>query len=69
MTGGENKPEIRTERRGSSLWITIDREERRNAINKNVIAGIEAAVTAAQQDASVRRRRSQRRDRHLYLRS
>ncbi len=54
MTGGENKPEIRTERRGSSLWITIDREERRNAINKNVIAGIEAAVTAAQQDASVR---------------
>jgi enoyl-CoA hydratase/carnithine racemase len=50
----ETKPEIRTEMRGSALWITIDREERRNAINKAVIAGIEAAVAAAQPDPAVR---------------
>ena len=50
----ETKPEIRTEMRGRALWITIDREERRNAINKAVIAGIEAAVTVAQSDPAIR---------------
>jgi len=50
----ETKPEIRTEMRGRALWITIDREERRNAINKAVIAGIEAAVAVAQSDPAVR---------------
>ena len=50
----ETKPEIRTERRGRALWITIDREERRNAINKAVIAGIEVAVTAARSDPAIR---------------
>jgi enoyl-CoA hydratase/carnithine racemase len=38
---------IRTERRGAALWVWIDREDRRNAINKEVLAGIEAAVRAA----------------------
>jgi len=50
----ETRPEIHTEQRGRALWITIDREERRNAINKAVIAGIEAAVTAAQSDPAIR---------------
>jgi enoyl-CoA hydratase/carnithine racemase len=46
--------EIRTEIRGRALWITIDREERRNAINKAVISGIEAAITSAQSNPAVR---------------
>jgi len=45
---------IRTERRGSALWIIIDRAARRNAINKAVLAGIEAAMRAAAADKSVR---------------
>jgi enoyl-CoA hydratase/carnithine racemase len=36
--------EILTETRGAALWITINREERRNAINKAVLAGIEDAL-------------------------
>ena len=48
------RPEIRTERRGRALWIWIDREERRNAMNKRVLAGIEAAVAAAPSDPAIR---------------
>ena len=54
MTESQEKPAIRTERRGQSLWIWIDREERRNAINKQVISGIEKAVAEAQQDPELR---------------
>ncbi len=54
MTDSEGRPEIRTERRGRSLWSWIDREERRNAINKRVIEGIERAVVESQQDESLR---------------
>ena len=49
-----NKPESRTERRGQSLWIWIDREERRNAINKSVIQGIRRAVIESEQDDTLR---------------
>lgn len=45
-------PPIRTERRGAALWIWIDREARRNAMNGHVLAGIEAAVRNL--DADVR---------------
>lgn len=45
---------VRTERRGAALVITIDREERRNALNKEVIAGIDAAFATAETDPSVR---------------
>lgn len=45
---------VRTTRRGPAVWITIDREARRNALNPQVLAGIEAAVRAARGDASVR---------------
>jgi enoyl-CoA hydratase/carnithine racemase len=54
MEATEEKPEIRTEVRGRSLWIWIDREQRRNAINKRVIAGIEQAVMAAQSNPELR---------------
>jgi enoyl-CoA hydratase/carnithine racemase len=47
-------PETRTERRGDALWVWIDREARRNAINPGVLAGIEAALVAAQADCSIR---------------
>ena len=46
--------EIRTARRGTSLWITIDREARRNAMNKAVLAGIEAAMRQAAADPAIR---------------
>jgi enoyl-CoA hydratase/carnithine racemase len=41
-------------RRGAACWVTIDREERRNAINTDVLAGIEAAFREAAADRSVR---------------
>jgi len=50
----EEKPDTRTERRGRALWIFIDREERRNAMNKRVVAGIEAGVVEAENDPSIR---------------
>jgi enoyl-CoA hydratase/carnithine racemase len=54
MADPADRPEIRTERRGAALWIWIDREARRNAINKAVIAGIAAAIGEAQNDEAVR---------------
>ena len=46
--------DVRTDLRGRALWVWIDREARRNAMNKAVIAGIEAAVATAQADPAVR---------------
>jgi len=43
-----------TERRGAALWIFINREERRNAINPAVIAGITSALQQAASDPSLR---------------
>jgi enoyl-CoA hydratase/carnithine racemase len=48
------QPDIRLERRGQALWVWIDREARRNAINPHVLAGIEAAVMHAAGDATIR---------------
>jgi len=50
----ETDKDILTERRGKALWITINREGRRNASNPNVIAGIHAAVIGAAADLTVR---------------
>ena len=36
------------------LWVWIDREARRNAINTGVLAGIAAAVELASTDATIR---------------
>jgi enoyl-CoA hydratase/carnithine racemase len=38
---------ILIDRRGNALWITINRSERRNAINRSVIDGIKAGVEKA----------------------
>jgi methylglutaconyl-CoA hydratase len=47
-------PVILTEKRGAALWIFINREERRNAINPEVIEGITAALRAAAGDPNLR---------------
>jgi enoyl-CoA hydratase/carnithine racemase len=46
--------EIRIERQGSALWVWIDREARRNAINSQVIEGIAQGVRTALADPSIR---------------
>ena len=55
----EQEPEVAsevviTERRGPALWIFINREHRRNAINPDVIDGIARAIRSATGDASLR---------------
>ncbi len=42
------------EKRASALWIVINRPEKRNAINGDVIAGIAKGYRAAQEDSDVR---------------
>ncbi len=45
---------VLTERRGAALWITINRPERRNAINNAVITGIDAGLRRAREEKGVR---------------
>jgi enoyl-CoA hydratase/carnithine racemase len=54
MSVQTDDPVVKTEMRGQTLWIWINREQRRNAINGEVIAGIEDAVLSAQKDPAVR---------------
>lgn len=42
------------ERRGAVMWLTINREERRNAISPEVVKGLSAALAEAEADRSVR---------------
>ncbi len=42
------------EKRGRAFWITINRPEKRNAINADVIAGIRAGYREAHADAEIR---------------
>ena len=42
------------ERRGHVCWITINREERRNALNEDVVRRIDAAIAAAGSDGETR---------------
>lgn len=42
------------EKRGAAFWITINRPEKRNALNSEVIAGIRAGYAQAHADADVR---------------
>ena len=46
--------EIRYEVRGPAAWLTIDREERRNALSPGVILGLVDALGRAARDANVR---------------
>src|SRR4051794_14393534 len=43
-----------TEKRGQALWITINRPEKRNALNGEVIAGIARGYRDAHDDKDVR---------------
>lgn len=45
---------VLTERREGALWITLNRPDRRNAINNEVIAGIDAGLDAALADPEVK---------------
>ena len=47
-------PELLIERRGQALWLTIQREDRRNAINAAVLEALTAALVDAGRDAAVR---------------
>ena len=47
-------PELLVEHRGPALWLTIQREERRNAMSHAVLAGMAQAIEAAQADRNVR---------------
>jgi methylglutaconyl-CoA hydratase len=51
MTDSES---VILERRGQALWITINRPDKRNAINGDVIAGIVRGYRAAHEDSDVR---------------
>ncbi len=46
--------ELLVEQRGPVLWLTIDREERRNSMSHGVLAGMAQAISAAQTDRGVR---------------
>src|SRR5437868_2960365 len=46
--------EVRRERRGVALWLTIDREERRNALNEAVLEGLREGVAAARIEDGIR---------------
>lgn len=46
--------ELAVEQRGPVLWLTITREERRNAMSHGVLAAMAQAISAAQGDRSVR---------------
>ena len=54
MATGETSQVVLTQRRGRAMWIWINREQRRNAINPDVIAGIHAAIVAAGTDETLR---------------
>ena len=47
-------PELSAEQRGPVLWLTITREERRNAMSHGVLAGMAQAISAAQTNREIR---------------
>lgn len=47
-------PELSVEPRGAQLWLTITREERRNAMSHGVLAGMTQAIAAAQTQRDIR---------------
>jgi enoyl-CoA hydratase/carnithine racemase len=54
MSGKIDSQDLLSERHGPVLWLTINREERRNAMSPAVLAGIGAALDAAQLDRTLR---------------
>jgi enoyl-CoA hydratase/carnithine racemase len=54
MSDSTSSSELRIETRGAVLWLTIAREERRNAMSHGVLAGMARAMADAQSDRSLR---------------
>ena len=54
MSDPTTLPELSVDRRGAVLWLTIQREERRNAMSPAVLAGMSRAIEDAQSDRGVR---------------
>ena len=46
--------EVRRERRGAALWLTIDREPRRNALNEDVLKALREGVESAKIEDGIR---------------
>ena len=46
--------DLLVEQRGPVLWLTINREARRNAMSHNVLAGLHQAIEAAQTNRAIR---------------
>lgn len=49
-----DSPSVLTEKRGVAFWITINRPDKRNALNASVIAGIRQGYRDAHADPEVR---------------
>ena len=47
-------PDVRYEQKGQALWLTIDREERRNALNEAVFDGLRAGIAQAEETPEIR---------------
>ena len=47
-------PDVRCEQKGQALWLTIDREERRNALNEAVFDGLRAGIAQADESPEIR---------------
>ena len=60
--------ELKIEKRGHALWLTIDRPAQRNAMNSAVLQGIRAGLTQAQADSRRARGGAHRRRRQGLLR-
>ena len=43
-----HSPELLVDQRGPVLWLTINREQRRNAVSHGVLASMAQAIDAAQ---------------------
>jgi enoyl-CoA hydratase/carnithine racemase len=54
MTDSATPTELAVEERGPALWLTIQREERRNAMSHAVLAGMAQAIDAAQANRALR---------------
>jgi enoyl-CoA hydratase/carnithine racemase len=54
MNQAGSRPELGLERRGPVLWLTIQREERRNSMSHGLLAALAEALRAAQGDRSLR---------------
>src|ERR1700741_674575 len=50
----EAMPDVRCEQKGRALWLTIDREERRNALNEAVFDALRAGIAQAEAPTEVR---------------